>query len=183
MWLLTVGEQSVGVGVVQSLGGAESGSGRVAVAQVIGAGNLGQVSGLVKGGGGLILGVAGVRGGGQSAEVQGAVDDLAGRGGGVGQDVAGAGREDVAAVGAGRAAAGAAALGDNLGEDRGHAGADRCRLEVLVDLGGVAQGSRRCRRGEGSAGGDRISASSKLAASAVGLDSLFLGAVRQQPCP
>ena len=66
---LTVGEESVRVGVVKSLGGAERSSGRVAVSQVVSAGNAGQVSDLVEGGCGLVLAMTGAGNGRQSAEV------------------------------------------------------------------------------------------------------------------
>lgn len=128
---------------------------------------------LVEGGGGLVLSVAGAGGGGQSAEVQRAVDDVAARWEGVGQDVAGAGAVDVTAVSAGGAAGGAAALADDFGEDAGDSGADRGRLEVLVHLGGVGQGSRRGSGREGTAGGDRIAGGGKLSTGAVGLDGLL----------
>ena len=56
---LTIGKQSVAVSVVESGGGGKLGGGRVAVAQVVSTRDLAQVGGLVKGGGSLVLGVAG----------------------------------------------------------------------------------------------------------------------------
>jgi hypothetical protein len=135
--LLTIGEESIGVGIVQSSGGGQAGGGGVAVAQVLGALNLGQVGSLMDGSGGLVLSVACTADSGQSAEVQRAVDDVAARGEGVGEDVAGAGTVYIRAVGSRDTRGSAATLRDDLGEDGGDLRANRGRLEVLVDLGGI----------------------------------------------
>lgn len=131
------------------------------------------MGGLVEGGGGLVLGVAGAGDGGQGAEVEGAVDDVAARGQGVGQDAAGAGAVDVGAVGARDAARRAAALGDHAPEHRRHLRAHRARLEVLGHLGRVAQGRRRRRRREGAARADGVDRGGPLGPRAVGLDGLL----------
>lgn len=176
----TVGVQSIGVSVVESLAGAESSGSAVAVAEVISALDLSKVSSLVEGGGGLVLGVARAGKSRESAVVQGAVDDDGQRGDGVGQDVALAVAVDVSAVVVRGTAGGAAALGGDLGEGGGDgaAGAGRGGLEVLGELAGRARGSgRRGSEGEAAAVGEGSAGRSAAGAGAVGLEGSTLAEV------
>lgn len=137
-----VGEESVGVGVVQVLGSRETLHTAVAVGAVVGSAlDLGQVGRLVQGGGGLVLSVASTGQSRQSREVQRAVDHVGLRRQGVGEDTAGARGVDVRAVEVGGTAGGAAALGDDPAEDGGDGAArgGRAGLEVLGYLGSRAR--------------------------------------------
>ena len=70
----------VGIGMAQVLGGGEAADAGVAVsAEVVGAGDLGQVRGLVQAGGRLVLRVAGARQPSQGAKVQRAVHHVRAR--------------------------------------------------------------------------------------------------------
>lgn len=155
------------------LGGGQALDAAVAVgAVVVGAGDLAQVGGLVEGGGGLVLAVAGAGEGREGGEVEVAVDHVGLRRQGVGEDAAGAGAVHVGAVEVRDARGRAAALGRDALEDGrdGAARRRRARLEVLGHLGGRAgRGGCSGGRGQRPAVADGRVAGRELGARAVGL--------------
>lgn len=169
----SLGEEGVGVSVVKRVLGRERGSGIVAVAVVGGAGDLGQVGGLVEGGGLLVLGVAGLGGRGQVAEEDGAVDDVVLRGQGVGEDAVAAALVHVGAV-VGRAARRAGRLLRHLVEHVDDLVAHRRVVEVLGQLVVVAAGGVGGRLGERRRALDGVDRRRQLVARAVVLDGLAL---------
>lgn len=117
--LLTIGEQSIRVGIVEGLRSRQSSRRRVSIAKVIGARNLAQVGSLVQDCGRLVLRVASARDGGQGREKDGAVSDDRVAWVRVGENVALASAEDISAVCVACTRGGGTALGCDLGEDRG----------------------------------------------------------------
>lgn len=165
-----------GIGIVQRLGGAEGvDAALVAVADIVGSGNLGQVGGLVNQDVRLVGGAARGGGGGELEEVVADDNVAAAAGLGVGDDAVAAEVADVGAVEA-SAARRAAEEGGGLAKDAGDGGlcARRGRLEVLLQTGasvGGRLGVGHVRLGLGEGGGDgRL-----LGAGAVGLDGDALG--------
>lgn len=168
-----VSEQSVGVSVVKSRGGGKLGSGSVSVAQILSALDLGEMGGLVEGGGGLVLGVARLGKSGKSAEVERAVDDVASRREGVGEDVGRAAvAVNISAVSLGGTGGGRSTLRGGLGEDALDSadGAGRSRLEVFLDLGCVGSSGGRGGASERSAVGKSVHSGRLLGARAISLN-------------
>lgn len=117
--LLTIGEQSIRVGIVEGLRSRQSSRRRVSIAKVISARNLAQVGSLVQDRGRLVLGMASARDGGQCREENGAVSHDRVTWVCVGENIALTSAEDISAVCFAHPRGGGTALGCNLGEDRG----------------------------------------------------------------
>lgn len=173
-----VGKDSIAVSIVQAVLSIKLLDVIVAIAEIIGAGNLAEVSSLVKDGSGLVLGVARA---GQARELvkeEVAVGNGALRGDGVGEDAAAAAVVGVGAEGLRGAAGSRAALVSSLAEDVDNLRADllRRRLEELLDLVGAAGlGNLRSLVGEADAVGQSLLDGAAAAAGAVALDRRALG--------
>lgn len=161
-----MGVHGEGVSVVQSLRGAEAvNASLIAVAHVVGAGDLGQVGRLVDQDVGLVGSVAGA-GRGRELEPVVADDDVpVGAGLGVGNDAVAAEVADVSAVQTGSARR-AAEEGGGLSEDAGDSalGARGGGAEVLLDAGagsrgGLGRGGVALGLGEGGRDGGLLGAS------------------------
>lgn len=175
----TVGKESVRVSVSNSLRGGKTGGGAVTVAVVLSARAVDGrgVSGLVKDGGGLVLGVARPAQSGELVEEQRAVGHVVVGGESVGQDTGGAAAVDVSAVGASDSAGGGAAVAGDGAEASGNGVADRGggALEEGVEPGGGARcGGGGCAAGQAAAAAEGVGDRSAARAGAVALDNSTL---------
>lgn len=95
----TLGKQSIGIGVVQILRGAQAANEVISIAAIVRSTlDLGQMSHLMENSRSLILSVTGAAKSWKASEEERAVDHLTGRGVSVRQDTAGAGTKDVRAI-------------------------------------------------------------------------------------
>jgi hypothetical protein len=97
---LTVGKESIGISMVKVLRGTQALDTRISIAATLvgGALDLRQMSSLMEGGGGLVLGMASLGESAQGSEVEVAVDHVAGAGQSIGQHTGATGAIYVGAV-------------------------------------------------------------------------------------